>query len=179
MSYQEHLCQNPEDESSVKVIDAQIVDKEQELQKVIEDKLVYTLPDMYRMEENKELSDEDYLQYLINTDSERMAENDSANSSILQNLMGEDYKQKLKTIGGVIGKVIFWFFSIVCLLYAVISLTTKGGMLSVIYFVVTGVIINPITTAYIRSEGVKLSVWYLIIILIVGFMAGVYSYSGV
>lgn len=59
------------------------------------------------------------------------------------------------------------------------SLTTKGGMLSVIYFVVTGVIINPITTAYIRSEGVKLSVWYLIIILIVGFMAGVYSYSGV
>ena len=169
----------PEDESSVKVIDAQIVDKEQELQKVIEDKPVYTLPDMYRMEENKELSDEDYLQYLINTDSERMAENDSANSSILQNLMGEDYKQKLKTIGGVIGKVIFWFFSIVCLLYAVISLTTKGGMLSVIYFVVTGMIINPITTAYIRSEGVKLSVWYLIIILIVGFMAGVYSYSGV
>ena len=59
----------PEDESSVKVIDAQIVDKEQELQKVIEDKPVYTLPDMYRMEENKELSDEDYLQYLINTDS--------------------------------------------------------------------------------------------------------------
>lgn len=169
----------PEDESSVKVIDAQIVDKEQELQKVIEDKPVYTLPDMYRMEENKELSDEDYLQYLINTDSERMAENDSANSSILQNLMGEDYKQKLKTIGGVIGKVIFWFFSIVCLLYAVISLTTKGGMLSVIYFVATGMIINPITTAYIRSEGVKLSVWYLIIILIVGFMAGVYSYSGV
>ena len=52
-------------------------------------------------------------------------------------------------------------------------------MLSVIYFVVTSVIINPITTAYIRSEGVKLSVWYLIIILIVGFMAGVYSYSGV
>ena len=52
------------------------MDKEQELQKVIEDKPVYTLPDMYRMEENKELSDEDYLQYLINTDSERMAEND-------------------------------------------------------------------------------------------------------
>lgn len=121
----------PEDESSVKVIDAQIVDKEQELQKVIEDKPVYTLPDMYRMEENKELSDEDYLQYLINTDSERMAENDSANSSILQNLMGEDYKQKLKTIGGVIGKVIFWFFSIVCLLYAVISLTTKDKLLDV------------------------------------------------
>lgn len=65
----------PEEESSVKVIESQIADKQAELQQAIADRPTYALPAMYRTPEQRELSDKDYLEYLYNTDAQRMLDN--------------------------------------------------------------------------------------------------------
>ena len=68
-----HFLQ-PEEEQSVKEIEAQIAAKQSELQIAINDRPTYDIPAMYRTPEQRGMSDEQYLQYLNNTDAQRMSE---------------------------------------------------------------------------------------------------------
>ena len=54
----------PEEEQSVKEIEAQIAAKQSELQIAINDRPTYDIPAMYRTPEQRGMSDEQYLQYL-------------------------------------------------------------------------------------------------------------------
>lgn len=146
----------PDEEASVKAIDTQIANKQQELQAVIADKPVYALPDMYRMKENKEMSDEEYIQYLASTDTQRMSEKAKRNEEKearhrekAQKIADGNYGEKTKIAGGVISKIIF------CL---------------------TAICVNPLLTGYIRNMGKKVPVWLLIIVSIIGFFAGVLTF---
>lgn len=83
----------PEEEVAVKVIDSQINVKQQEVQEAITDRPVYVLPDMYRTEENREMSDKDYINYLVSTDAERMSER-VANEAALKKEQAEKKQQR-------------------------------------------------------------------------------------
>ncbi len=58
----------PEEEITVKNIENEISDKKVELQKIIANKPVYELPNIYRSEEQKEMSDDEYIEYLKKND---------------------------------------------------------------------------------------------------------------
>ncbi len=195
----------PEDETSVKALDAQIANKQQELQVAISNTPVYTLPDMYRTEENKEMSDEEYLLYLKSTDEQRVAEKKAREAAFKQEqaekkaaekarhieekelkrhekakkMEDGNYREKMKSVGGVIGKAIFWIASVFCLIFAIVSSTTSGGMLSGGLFFLTAVCINPLLTGYIKKFGKNIPVWGMIIVLIVGFLAGILTFPTV
>ena len=99
-----------EEEPSVVAMDSIIKETEKELQIAIEDRPTYILPDIYRTEEQKNLTDEQYLEYLSNTDGERVRE-----ISII--------KEKIKLIP-------FWFFiilGIVCFFVAAIISPTADN----------------------------------------------------
>lgn len=192
----------PEEESSVKAIDSQIANKQQELQVAIADTPVYALPEMYRTEENKEMSDEEYLQYLKSTDEQRAAEKEANEAAfkqeqaekkaaekarrseekeakhreMAQKFADGNYGEKAKTAGGVIVKVIFWIASVFCLLFAIVSFTTSGGILSGILFVLTAVCVNPLLNGYIKKTGKNIPLWVFIVVLVVGFFAGVLTF---
>lgn len=158
-----------DEEASVKDIDTQIANKQQELQVATADKPVYALPDMYRMKENKEMSDEDYVQYLASKDAQRMSEK-KVNKAAFKR------EQDEKKVGEVIGKIVFWIASVFYLLFAIISFTTNGGILSGLLLCTTAICINPLLTGYIRNRGKKVPVWILIIISIMGFFGGMLTF---
>ena len=192
----------PDEEASVKAIDSQIAHKQNELQAAIEDRPVYELPVMYRMKENKELSDEEYLQYLENTDSQRMSEREANEAAYKreqaekkaaakaqraeekeirrknrnQRLADGNYGEKAKTAGGVMEKVIFWILSVFMFLFCIVSFSAKGGILSGVLFALTAVCVNPLLTGYIKNTGRKVPLWVVIVILMVGFLAGVWTF---
>lgn len=70
----------PEDEQSVKLLDAQIYNKQQELEVARANVPTYALPAMYRTAEQSSMSDEEYLQYLREADSQRLAQTQYANN---------------------------------------------------------------------------------------------------
>lgn len=192
----------PDEEASVKEIDAQIENKQQELQSAIANKPVYALPNMYRMKETKEMSDEEYIQYLASTDAQRVSETKANEAAFkleqaekkaaervkrneekeakyhekAQKIADRNYAKKMKIAGGVIGKIVFWIVSVFYLLFAIVSFTTKGGILSGGLFCLTAICVNPQLTGYIKSIGKKVPVWILIIITIMGFLAGVLTF---
>lgn len=174
----------PDEETTVKALDTQIANKQQELQAAIANKPIYSLPDMYRMEENKELSDEDYIQYLANADAQRISEKEANKTALKQEKIKKKATakepsptdQKNTTAGEMIIKIVFWIISIVFLLFALVSFTTNGGILSGTLFCLTAIFVNPLLTGYIQNAGTKIPIWLLVIILIIGFMAGVMTF---
>lgn len=177
----------PEEEASVKAIDSQISVKQQELQDAIADRPVYVLPDMYRTEGNREMSDEDYINYLVSTDAQRMSER-TANEAAFKKEQAEkkaaekakrteaNYWGKVKNIGRILGKIVFWILSIFLLLFAIVSFTTSGGILSGILFLLTAVFVNPLMTGFITNKWKKIPIWFLILALVVGFLAGILTF---
>lgn len=191
----------PDEEQSVKNIDLQITNKQQELETAIADKPTYNIPKMYRTEEQKDLSDDEYLQYLIDTDEERARncaekeaqfkrEQEEARAATRQKKAEEkvsrqharqqkmaniDYIRAIKNVGGIIYKIVFWFFS-VCMILFMISGFVTGRAISGILFLITGVLINPLVDDLIRDKLFKMPKWLPLVILIVGFLAAIIAF---
>ena len=191
----------PEEESSVRAIDSQINNKQMELQQAISDKPTYTIPAMYRTNEQSGMSDEEYLQYLYNTDAQRTAKRTADEAAFkkeqaerkaaekakkaerrivrrhqrAQNMADADYAGKIKKVGLVIYKIIFWAFSIFMLFFTIVSFSSSG-ILSGILFVITAVMINPFAEELIGKKVFSIPKWGAIVILIVGFFAGVLTF---
>lgn len=72
----------PENEKSVQNFNVWIYNKQLELEKAIANKPTYKLPPMYRLSENSNLSDEEYLQYLYQKDEERKANKNDRNMDL-------------------------------------------------------------------------------------------------
>lgn len=192
----------PDEESSVKTIEAMIANKEQELQAVIADKPVYALPDMYRMKENRDLSDAEYMHYLISTDAQRLAEKEANEAAFkqeqaekkaaekarraeekearrlerAQKIANGEGKELINTIGGVITKIVLWIISLSMLLFAAVSFSNKNGVLSGVLFCAAAIWINPLLTRFIKNAGKRIPIWLVLILEIVLFLAGVFTY---
>ena len=195
-----HFLQ-PEEEQSVKEIEAQIAAKQSELQIAINDRPTYDIPAMYRTPEQQEMSDEQYLQYLNNTDAQRMsesaahedalkgtqaeqkavwqtkseAERAERNAHIEQRVDNAGYLSTLSSVATLIYNIIFWFLSVFVLLFAIAGFA-NAGIVSGIIYLITAIMINPLVGDHIRDKGAAFPKWAVIIILIVGFLAGALTF---
>jgi len=192
----------PEEESTVKAIENQIENKQLEMQNAINNKPTYALPSIYRTVEQKEMSDEEYLEYLKNMDTQKMMEK-AANDAVYRQVRAERKaanKEKKATkwaenqsqteqdeessisivqvIGSTIYKVVFWILSAIMLVFASISFSL-AGIASGTLFLVTAVMINPLAGDIIRDKLFAFPKWMVIIILIIGFFAGVLTFPTV
>ena len=184
----------PEEESSVKVIESQIADKQTELQQAIADKPTYALPAMYRTPEQRELSDKDYLEYLYNTDVQRLSDNanreaerkerkKSVNAGAVRadDSVRSDEKNAKKDTGvvrkvaSVIYDIVFWAFSVFMLLFAIVAFTSSGTVSGVL-FLITAAAINPLIGNVIRDKVFDVPKWVPVVILIIGFLAGILTF---
>lgn len=195
-----HFLQ-PEEEQSVKEIEAQIAAKQSELQIAINDRPTYDIPAMYRTPEQRGMSDEQYLQYLNNTDAQRMsesaahedalkgtqaeqkavwqtkseAERAERNAHIEQRVDNAGYLSTLSSVATLIYNIIFWFLSVFVLFFAIAGFA-NAGIVSGIIYLITAIMINPLVGDHIRDKGAAFPKWAVIIILIVGFLAGALTF---
>lgn len=191
----------PEEEMSVKAIDDQISNKREELETAIADRPVYTLPAMYRTEEQKEMSDEEYLQYLESTDNQRVEERHANKIAFKQeqaerkaverqrrldkremrrnqkeqNRDNVNHTEMTKRVLVIIYNIIFWILSVFYVLSALISFTSSG-VLSGILFLLIALLINPKVDEVISDRVIKIPKWAIVVIMIVGFFAGVLTF---
>lgn len=195
-----HFLQ-PEEEQSVKEIEAQIAAKQSELQIAINNRPTYDIPAMYRTPELRGMSDEQYLQYLNNTDAQRMsesaayedalkgtqaeqkavwqtkseAERAERNAHIEQRVDNAGYLSTLSSVATLIYNIIFWFLSVFVLIFAIAGFA-NAGIVSGIIYLITAIMINPLVGDHIRDKGAAFPKWAVIIILIVGFLAGALTF---
>lgn len=184
----------PEEESSVKVIESQIADKQTELQQAIADKPTYALPAMYRTPEQRELSDKDYLEYLYNTDVQRLSDNanrvaerkerkKSVNAGAVRADDSVRYDEEnakkdtgvVRKVASVIYDIVFWAFSVFMLLFAIVAFTSSGTVSGVL-FLITAAAINPLIGNVIRDKVYDVPKWVPVVILIIGFLAGILTF---
>lgn len=191
----------PEEESSVKAIENNINSKQIELQMAIADKPQYAIPNMYRTEEQKDMSDEEYLKYLYETDIQRMTEREAnevafkqeqaerkaaeknrkaeeraiKKHQIAQNIADADYVGTAKKAGSVIYKIVFWIISLFMLLMALVAFASSG-IVSGIVFSIVALVVNPLLDGIIANNYFKIPIWVIIVVLIVGFLVGVITF---
>lgn len=180
----------PEEEASVKNIEKQISDKQIELQNIIANKPTYELPAIYRSDEQKDMSDEEYLEYLKKNDAIRQEEL-LRNKEIAKQEKGrlKELKRKeraenavagcsvnVKKIGSVVVDVIFWILSVFTLIFSIVGFTTHGGVVSGMILIITAILVNPIIYKLICNKGYNIKRWVCIVIFFVGFMAGIFTY---
>lgn len=180
----------PEEEQSVKRLDAQIINKQQELETAVANVPTYALPAMYRTSEQSSMSDEEYLQYLREADSQRIAQIQAAknnpkalksidnqtdvisNSSIDSTVSSIGRKDENKIIN-----IVFWIVSSIFALTAVIMFIHPRGVVSGIIFLLTAILVNPLIGDLVYNKVIKFHRWIVAVILAIGFLAGVLAFA--
>ena len=141
------------------------------------------------------------MQYLNNTDAQRMsesaahedalkgtqaeqkavwqtkseAERAERNAHIEQRVDNAGYLSTLSSVATLIYNIIFWFLSVFVLLFAIAGFA-NAGIVSGIIYLITAIMINPLVGDHIRDKGAAFPKWAVIIILIVGFLAGALTF---
>ena len=89
-----------EDEESVKAYDKKIEEKNAEIQIAIDDKPTYGIPATYRTKEQESMTDEEYLEYLEDSDKKRVADaiSEAEERKRQQNLLKEVKRQEKERI---------------------------------------------------------------------------------
>ena len=81
-----------------------------------------------------------------------------------------------KKAGNIVYKIAFWAISVFLLFFALIGFTENGGILSGILFLLTAVFVNPLIDDLINDKVFAFPRWIVIIVLIVGFFASIFTY---
>lgn len=162
-----------DEEETVKNIDKQIQETNQKLEHAIEAKPTYRLPIMYRTEEQRFMSDEEYLKYLQEEDVKRENSKVYNKKKQRESTFEEDGRLKIKkkekiqntknTSASIIKKVILWAMTVFCLFIAIPSIcgALQGilGILSGIIMLILAIMACPfITKKTIQIE--KLQMYY-------------------
>lgn len=147
-----------EDEDRVKDYDERIVRKEQDIEVAILDKPTYRLPEMYRTDEQKEMSDEEYLEYLAKEDELR---GDTPNKAVAS-------RKALHIIGEVFG----WVISVLIFGFACFATYLKG-LAGGIFFIGAAVSINPLLYKVIKSKWYFARRWIFILACIGSIIMGI------
>lgn len=192
----------PEEESSVKNMDSQIENKQSELQAAIADRPTYDIPQMCRTAKQSGMIDDEYLQYLKETDTQRAADRTASEAAFKQeqaekkeaakqqkakqrearhqqmaeNMSNIDVSGTAKKAGNIIYKIVFWVLSVLLLLFFLVAITSDGGALSGTILLLTALLINPLVVDLINKKLFQFPRWICIIILIVGLIAGMITF---
>ena len=164
-----------EDEPSVKEFDIKIIDKENEIQVAIDDKPTYKIPDMYRTEAQKDMSDEEYLSYLAIEDTARTKEGVKApkeKRNERTSKVGAGIVPTTKNILNKIGVVCGWVLSIFTLVFVLAALI-QGGIASAFIFMVSVLSINPLLYKHLKSKMNFLRKWMFGLLFLVTFIVGI------
>lgn len=137
-------CLLPHEEVSVKNIDAQINKKQLELHDVIEERTAFEQREANRKEARRQ----------------ERSESGTATGGVL------------KKVGVVVYKIVFWAISAFVLLFCIASFMTTGGLASGILFLIAALAVNPFAGDLINKKLFKFPKWAALVILFVGFMAG-------
>ena len=180
---------------------------------------------MYRTDEQRNLSDDEYLRYLQQMDRQRsennaenrrtvmpeptvrnMSQRTVASEQASQNVnhrnaiperevqnadqqaaafgttervvsqrqTGHRANENLQKVGNAIYNIAFWVFSLMNVLFSVYGFSKSW--ISGTLFLATALIINPKMNELVWSKKVELPKWSMILILIVGFFAGVLTF---
>lgn len=163
-----------EEEPTVRDYDAQIISKDQEIQYAIEDKPTYEIPDMYRLAEQREMSDEEYLSHLAQEDIVRaealtqMPTKSKSKIAIDKDAILDGGKKTLR----IIGIVCCWgltIFTLIMALGACISGTIPGTIL----LIVSALSVNPLMHKLVISKVRFIRKWMCVLIFIVAFIIGI------
>lgn len=183
-----------ENEPSVKEYDEQIVNVDNQIRIAIEDKPTYKIPAMYRTEEQKYMTDDEYLAYLASEDVARVSAKEPKASDVSKDAVsvepivvrscepkveeiksGEHKKEKGASVGkrvfGVIGSVIGWILSVFALIM-VLGALISGGIASTILFVVSALSINPLVHRLVKSKVGFIRKWMCVVLFIITFIIG-------
>ena len=189
-----------EDEPSVKAFDTQIINKENEIKFAIDDKPTYKIPEVYRTNAQKHMSDEEYLAYLdneINPLGEKIVENiptsekkedfgvdsiEPLKEIVIESIPMEERKEKVrsgsspaKRVCGVIGSVFGWIVSVFTSIFLT-SATIQRGVVSAILFSISVLAINPLMYKLLKSKMKFLRVWMCIILFVITFVIGLITF---
>ena len=215
----------PEEEPSVRLLDEQLLSKQRELEAMNAQNPIYELPEMYRTDEQRNLSDDEYLRYLQQMDRQRSENNAENRRTVMpeptvrnmsqwtvaseqasqnvnhrnaiperevqnadqqaaafgttervvsQRQTGHRANENLQKVGNAIYNIAFWVFSLMNVLFSVYGFSKSW--ISGTLFLATALIINPKMNELVWSKKVELPKWSMILILIVGFFAGVLTF---
>lgn len=174
-----------EDEASVKFIENRIAETERKLQEAIADRPTYAIPELYRTEEQKGMTDSQYLEYLSSTDAERAQEYSRIKEKekqqrteeralkqvvLKEKIMTADYSGGAKKIGSLIINIIMWCISIIVLLFAIIEFS-ENGIVSGLLLILTSFIVNPLGRRVLKEKVRVIPYWVCIIIAVECFFA--------
>ncbi len=174
-----------EDEPSVKSIENRISETERNLKIAIEKRPVYAIPNLYRTEEQKEMTDAQYLKYLSNTDTERAQEYSRIKEEEKQrrneerakkwaewkeSIMALDYVDSVKRAGSILGNVFLWCISTIICLFAITEFSQKeiGSGVLVLF---SAIIFCPIGKRMLKEKVKILPYWLCVVIAVVCFFA--------
>lgn len=142
----------PKDEENVKEIENQIANKNKELVEVTNDKPTYELPSYYRTQEQAFMSDQEYLEYLASTDSERLANQEAIKNAYKKKLAEEKaYKKANQTALSKVLIIILWILSVILVLSGLV-LIFSNNILSGLFMVIVGAFINPKLQEFISDN---------------------------
>ena len=103
------------------------------------------------------------------------AERAERNAHIEQRVDNAGYLSTLSSVATLIYNIIFWFLSVFVLIFAIAGFA-NAGIVSGIIYLITAIMINPLVGDHIRDKGAAFPKWAVIIILIVGFLAGALTF---
>ena len=175
----------PEEEISVKIIDEQIEAKQKQLQAIAANRPTYKLPLMYRTEEQKSMTDGEYLTYLKENDNRRQSE--LAQNQTFKKQQQAQYKElkrkeRRERLAGFKDKskrasiavdILFWGASVIMLLLALVGFATDGMEASGMIFLLTAVFVNPLVYKELNKKKASYKRWVCLVILLGGFFLGI------
>ena len=103
------------------------------------------------------------------------AERAERNAHIERRVDNAGYLSTLSSVATLIYNIIFWFLSVFVLIFAIAGFA-NAGIVSGIIYLITAIMINPLVGDHIRDKGAAFPKWAVIIILIVGFLAGALTF---
>lgn len=152
----------PEEEESILAIDSSIAAAKHQLEERKAKVPTHQIPEIYRLLEYSELSDEDYLSMLEEQDRIRGVESKATRNSLsLADISSS------KAIN-IIYNVFFWLATVFMLLFS-IGLFGAGYTLSGVVAVLVAIGSNPLFNKIINRRGIRFPRWGTLLAFIVGF----------
>ncbi len=147
-----------EDDPRVREYDEKIVRKDQDIQFAIFDKPTYDIPAMYRTEEQKYMTDADYLEYLAKEDAIR---GDTKNNLVTS-----------RRILHIVGDVFGWIISVIIFNIALLAAVCQF-IPSTMVFIGAAISSNPLIYKLIKTKWYFASRWIFVLACIGSIILGI------
>lgn len=148
-----------EEEEAIREFDSKIASNKIELDDILAGSPDYRLPGIYRTEECRDMTDEEYLTYLKEKD------NEAGTNSI-------------KCRKNSRNRVLCWIVSVFLFLSCLTGMTENGGIISGIFFLIGAVMANPYIFDRINNKIPAISDKIRVLISVITFVIAVMTFPG-